>query len=323
MTIINDYQKKYFRTLKYLLISTSLFFYEYYYGHISLGAYWILDKQTLLLPELFIFFTTNFLFLLREAFKTTASKAKLGKGYSQLYQDHIEKIKQKHHNIAEALTNRSESERIRLARELHDDTIHQIILLSQKVELMKYDYPNNVLFKQLDDLSVLINNTIDNTRDFIKELRPPQLKKLGLIKALRTLVYQKSTNTDIDIDFSIAGDPYSLGEKVEMNLYRLSQTALQNIALHSKATKASLKLTFKNEEIVLSIIDNGQGFIIPNEENLLQKRSFGLLGMRERTYMCRGIFIIHSVLDTGTHIIIKIPKVNDENLDTDKLDTLL
>lgn len=307
--IIKD---KYLHPLKYLAISTAFFFYELYYGHISLAAYWILDKQTLLLPELFIFFTVNVLFLLREAFKTAASTARLGKGYSQFYQNRIEKITRKYHSISEALTNSSESERIRLARELHDDTIQQMILLSQKVELMKYDNPDNILFKQLDELSILINNTIDSTRDFIRELRPPQLKKLGLAKTLKTLVHQKSISSDITIKFSMEGKKYNLREEIEMTLYRLSQTALQNIALHSKATKASLILTFQDDEVVLSIIDNGEGFDVPNEEYLLQKRSFGLLGMRERTYMCGGIFIIHSVIDAGTHIIIKMPKTGNE-----------
>jgi signal transduction histidine kinase len=303
---------KYLRPLKYLTISSALFFYELYYGHISLAAYWILDKQTFLLPEIFIFFTINLFFLLREAFKTSASKARLGKGYSQFYQDRIEKITRKYHNISQALTNSSESERIRLARELHDDTIQQIILLSQKVELMKFDHPDNILFKQLDELSILVNDTIDSTRDFIRELRPPQLKKLGLVKALTTLALQKSISPDMTINFSIEGNIYKLREEIEMTIYRLSQTALQNIALHSKATKASLVLTFQEDGIMLSITDNGKGFDVPSEEHLLQKRSFGLLGMRERTYMCGGIFIIHSVIDTGTHIIIKMPKTGNE-----------
>lgn len=305
-------EDKYFRPFIYLAVSTALFFYELYYGHISFAAYWVLGKQNLLLPEIFIFVTINLLFFLFEAFKATASKARQGNGYSQFYQDRIEKITRKHDNISEALTNRSESERIRLARELHDDTIHQMILLSQKVELMKYDHPDNLLFDQLDDLSTLINSTIDSTRDFIRELRPPQLKKLGLAKALKTLVHQKSTSTDIEISFSIVGEKSNLKEEIEMTLYRLSQTALQNIALHSKATKASLKLVFEEDEVILSIMDNGEGFDVPNEEHLLQKRSFGLLGMRERAYMCGGVFIIHSVISTGTHIIVKMPKTANE-----------
>lgn len=270
--------------------------------------YWILDNESLLLPEFLIFFVVNLIFILKEAFRQVKLKSKAEGISKNLFHSQVESIIEEYENKSEAITSRSELERLKLARDLHDDTIHQMILISQQVELMMYDHPDNVLFSKLTKLSNVINGAISNTRGFIKELRPPLLKTIGLLNTLKSLTEQKSKVASMVIDFSIEGTQCALKDEVEMTLYRLSQTALQNIVLHSEASHAALKISFKPDQVMLSVIDNGKGFEIPEEEQLYKNESFGLLGMRERTHLCGGTFTIHSVTDAGTHIIVKIPK---------------
>ena len=296
------------KPLAYLITSTLLFLYEFYFSHFSMIIYWILENQSLLLPEFLIFFVVNLIFIVKEAFKQVKLKSKAEGASKNFFHSQVESIIEEYENKSEEITSRSELERLKLARDLHDDTIHQMILISQQVELMMFDHPENILYNKLTKLSNIINNAISNTRGFIKELRPPLLQTIGLLNTLKSLTEQKAKVADIVIDFSTEGTQSTLKDEVEMTLYRLSQTALQNIVLHAEATHAALKIAFKPNEVMLSIIDNGKGFDVPDEEQLYKNESFGLLGMRERTHLCGGIFTIHSVIDSGTHIIIKIPK---------------
>ena len=130
-------------------------------------------------------------------------------------------------SYADAVTRGQEAERRRLARELHDDTIHQLILLNQKVGLSAYDHADSSAAADLLEMQTLIDETIDHLRGFIQELRPTYLDELGLVTALTTLIRKTRERTDLLIEFELIGEPCRLDESVELALYRIVQSALR------------------------------------------------------------------------------------------------
>lgn len=229
----------------------------------------------------------------------------------QADRDRANVLKRRYRNFAEAEIHGNESERIRIARELHDDTIHRIIILGQHIELLKYDNPDNPLVNDLDKLVTLTNDSIDHLRGVIKDLRPSHLHKLGLIPAVKGLVKEKNSINDCKINLSIHGDGYRLNDGVELILYRLTQTAVQNLRLHSQCTEAYISLSFTNICVSLVIEDNGVGFDVPDEAHLFETGHYGLLGMKERAQICNGTFMIHSVKGSGTRLSAEIPKAGN------------
>ena len=229
----------------------------------------------------------------------------------QADRDRANVLKRRYRNFAEAEIHGNESERLRIARELHDDTIHRIIILGQHIELLKYDNPDNPLVNYLYKLATLTNDSIDHLRGVIKDLRPSHLHKLGLIPAVKGLVKEKNSINDCKINLSIHGNGYRLNDGVELILYRLTQTAVQNLRLHSQCTEACISLSFTDTCVSLVIEDNGVGFDVPDESHLFDTGHYGLLGMKERAQICNGTFMIHSVKGSGTRLSAEIPKAGN------------
>lgn len=224
---------------------------------------------------------------------------------------HSKKLEKRYRNFAEAEVHGHESERLRVARELHDDTIHRLIFIGQRLELLKLNHPNSEMAQPVDDLIQHTNDGIDHIRNVIKELRPSTLAKMGLIPAIKSLVNNKNLQEKISLGLTTSGTEYRLNEPTELIIYRLAQSAIQNVKLHANCSKADLYLNFEEDQITLQIQDNGVGFDVPNEDDLFEHSHFGLLGMKERTELCGGKFMIHSVKNLGTHMSVEIPRAGN------------
>ncbi len=211
-------------------------------------------------------------------------------------------------SYAEAVTRGQEAERRRLARELHDDTIQQLILLNQRVELVAYDYAESAAAADLHDMQLVIDGIITNVRRFIQELRPPYLDELGLVTALRTLIKQTRERTDLLIEFDVKGSSHRLSEAIELALFRIAQTALTNVIQHAEASQVEVTLDFGPSCIALTITDDGCGFIPEDENRLVQDGHFGLIGMRERAQLLGASFSVNSNPAEGTTIAVSVPR---------------
>lgn len=219
---------------------------------------------------------------------------------------------QRYRSYADAVVRGQENERLRLARELHDDTIHRLILLGQKIELARLDLAFSADRSEddrpdLDEVQQLTNATIDHIRRFIQDLRPTFLDELGLVPALRSLTDEKAARTGIDITLTTTGHQSRLGQNDELTLYRIAQTALRNVSLHSEATEAEILLDFGPDTITLTIEDDGVGFDVGNQADRPRDDHFGLLGMQERAELTGGRFAIRSTLGAGTIVRAEIP----------------
>lgn len=211
------------------------------------------------------------------------------------------------HDYIGAITSAQEEERMRLARELHDDTIQAVIALKQRVQLAQKLIKDQNGRQSLNDLETLAEQTIENLRRLTRALRPIYLEDLGLVTALEMLAREIMQNHQLVVDFQKTGSERRLAREVELSLYRIAQEALNNVVKHSKATHAGLTIGFENSEISLVVTDNGNGFMAPNSPTEFAPNGhFGLLGIHERADLIGARLEIESALGKGTMLKVRL-----------------
>jgi len=217
------------------------------------------------------------------------------------------------HDYIGAITSAQEEERLRLARELHDDTIQSVIALKQRVQLAQKSVKDQTSLRTLRELETLSEQTIENLRRMTRALRPIYLEDLGLVTALEMLVRETSPNNSLLVDFQKSGEEQRLSREVELALYRISQEALNNVLRHSKAKHAQLHITFGDQEIILEISDDGIGFQTPKSPtDFAPSGHFGLLGMRERADLFGGRLEVQSEAGKGTRLTVRLPLASNK-----------
>jgi signal transduction histidine kinase len=211
------------------------------------------------------------------------------------------------HDYIGAITSAQEEERMRLARELHDDTIQAVIALKQRVQLAQRSAKDQATRKSLGELETLAEQTIENLRRLTRALRPIYLEDLGLVTALEMLVNETSQTNHLDVKFQPSGKERRLSREVELALYRIAQEALNNVVHHAKAKHVILQVVF-NREIKLEVTDDGVGFNVPKSPtDFAPSGHFGLLGIRERADLIGAKLEVQSEAGHGTRLIVHLP----------------
>ena len=207
-----------------------------------------------------------------------------------------------------AITSAQEDERMRLSRELHDDTIQSVIALKQRVQLAQRSVTDPPSQQTLGELEVLSEQTIQGLRRMTRALRPIYLEDLGLATALEMLCRETGQANGLQVGFQKSGEEQRLAPEVELALYRIVQEALNNVVRHANASKASLQVTFDPDEIMLEVSDDGSGFQVPKTATDLAPRGhFGLLGMRERAELIGARLEVDSAVGRGTKLRVRMP----------------
>ena len=211
------------------------------------------------------------------------------------------------HDYIGAITSAQEDERMRLARELHDDTIQAVIALKQRVQLAQKSIKEQNGRQSLKELETLAEQTIENLRRLTRALRPIYLEDLGLVTALEMLTREISQSNPLTVEFQRTGNERRLSREVELSLYRIAQEALNNVVKHSRATHADLSIRYSGSEVTLVIKDNGNGFVAPaSPTEFATNGHFGLLGIHERVDLIGARLGIESTQGQGTRIEIRL-----------------
>jgi signal transduction histidine kinase len=198
-----------------------------------------------------------------------------------------------------------ESERRRLARELHDDLGQQVALLLLKLDMATGD-------RQLSPtrLLVTLSETGDGLRrlataiqDLSHDLYPGRLRLLGLEETLRALCSEVSAASHAQIRFHSDGLPSGVSEEAALSLVRVAQEALRNALKHSEARIIDVLLTATASQLTLRIADDGGGF----DSVASQLAGIGLLTMRERVELLGGRLIVTTAPACGTTIEAIVP----------------
>ena len=220
----------------------------------------------------------------------------------------LQAAEQSLHSYIGAITQGQEAERLRLARELHDDTIQSLIALKQRVQLAEMPPKKGSPLPDLKELEGLIEQTIDDLRRTTRALRPIYLEDLGLVAALEMLVRETSQSSGLQVDFGTTGTERRLPADIELALYRMVQETLNNAVHHAQASHASVKMEFNAHATRLEISDDGKGFEIPKTPaEFTPQGHFGLLGLYERAELIRAHLEINSSPGKGTRLSIDLP----------------
>jgi NarL family two-component system sensor histidine kinase LiaS len=200
-------------------------------------------------------------------------------------------------------------ERNRLARDLHDSVKQQAFAASAQLGAARSHFRNNPELAQehLREAENLIGKVREELTDLIQELRPVAMKGKGLIPAVREYGEGWSRRNEIEISMHVRGER-GLPVDVEKAIFRIVQEALANVAWHSHAAKVHVAFNFRSDFLLLTIRDNGNGFVVSKTENL----GMGLKSMKERAELIDGELIVDSRLGLGTKVILKYPYLQME-----------
>ena len=199
-----------------------------------------------------------------------------------------------------------ESERERLARELHDESGQMLTSLLAGLRLIEESKTVNDAKKQARALRELTSRAIGDVGRLSRDLHPIVLDDLGFAVALRNYVNQYSTLHAIKVQLEIVGlETHRLPHSMERGLYRITQEALTNVARHAQATEVAVVVRLEDHHLTMVIRDNGRGFSTSNKDSDGRKH-LGLQSMRERASIMGGELKVESAPAQGTCITVSV-----------------
>jgi two-component system, NarL family, sensor histidine kinase UhpB len=218
----------------------------------------------------------------------------------------LDRVEFERRESARAALAAQERERLRVARELHDEIGQSLTAVTLQAERAADNGgadPTAELRRIADD----VRDSLDEVRRIARELRPEALDDLGLVNALITLCSRVSAQGEVRVERELEAGLPSLASDVELVIYRVAQESLTNVVRHARATRATVSLRAENGAVVLRVRDDGRG--LPPE---LPKGTAGLGGMRERALLVGGRLTIRSEPDGGTEVELEVPGAEPE-----------
>ena len=207
-----------------------------------------------------------------------------------------------HENFAEQVIAAQESERRRLAGDIHDGISQRLVGLTYRLDAAARavddaDQPSAAL--QLEKARDLVDLTLAEARSAIHGLRPPVLDDLGLRGGLASLA---ASVAEVDLVLELVDE--RLPEHIEVALYRIAQESIQNVVKHSRALVATVRFTVDGGVARLEVSDKGVGFErVPGTAH----DGYGMLSMAERAELVGGELTVRSKPGAGTTVAVRIP----------------
>jgi PAS domain S-box-containing protein len=232
------------------------------------------------------------------------AEEKLRNSYEQLriLSDHIVKVR--------------EEERTNIARELHDVLGQLLTTLNMDVSWLKKRVSGmqEPIIEKVDSMSVLVKQAVTTVQKVSSELRPAILADFGIGPAIECGAQAFGRQSGLVVLLHIDPD-IKLDDERSVAIFRIFNEALTNIARHAFASTLEVNLSKEENKVVLLVRDNGKGI---TEEEIANPKSFGILGMKERTRSLEGEFVITGASGGGTTVRVMIPldqesKSNDQN----------
>jgi signal transduction histidine kinase len=207
--------------------------------------------------------------------------------------------------LAASLFTSQEEERLRVARELHDDICQKLAVLeidTQQIQTRMAGQADQVAH-DLEQIRAGIAKLSDEVRRISHALHPTIIEDLGLTPALRSLVEDFREHEQMIVTFTTRNFPETLDPQVATGLYRITQEALRNVSKHAGKTHVKVVLRGSPTGIRLQIEDYGEGFDLH-----AQRTGLGLINMEERTRLLQGRFTVESEPGEGTRVTIDVPR---------------
>jgi two-component system sensor histidine kinase UhpB len=220
----------------------------------------------------------------------------------QAFHRMLERLEGERARTASAVLQAQESERARVARDLHDEANQALTGVLLRLQATAEHAPPE-LRAELRETQGVATQAMEEMLRLARELRPAALDDLGLAAALRTLVAEFGRRAGIEARFIAEPDAVAgLDEDGQIVVYRVVQEGLSNVARHAAAGRVSVSAVGEDGDVVVLVDDDGAGFDLETT-----KRGLGLTGMRERAVLAGGRVCVLSVPGEGTLVELRVP----------------
>lgn len=201
-----------------------------------------------------------------------------------------------------------EEERLRLSRDLHDETVQDLVALNQRLDLLRGRLGRDAeADAEAARFQETLQTAIAEVRRLSNNLRPHVLEDLGLSAALRAITHDLERQMPTaQAHCEVVGEERALPKELELTVYRIAQEALANVRKHAPAaTRVSVALIFEPDAVELVVEDDGPGFDVSSDRST--DGHLGLAGMRERAHLFGGRLCIESMPGQGTTVLLRLP----------------
>ena len=205
-----------------------------------------------------------------------------------------------------------EEERSHIAREIHDELGQQLTVLKMDISWLNKrlgEDAESAVKKKMRELLEMLDGTVKTVRRISSELRPSMLDDLGLVATMEWQMGEFQKRTGIKTKMKATETDLHLSADNTTGLFRIFQESLTNVARHAGASEVMIILEMEGNHVELSIRDNGVGFEMQQARN---KKTLGILGMRERAHLMGGDYNLHSVPGEGTIVKVRLPAGNNK-----------
>jgi two-component system, NarL family, sensor histidine kinase UhpB len=223
-----------------------------------------------------------------------------GQALVQAFNAMLDRLEHARHEAARTALAAQEAERLRVARELHDEIGQTLTAVTIQAE--RAAHGDSDLAQALRAVADGVRESLDEVRRIARELRPEALDDLGLVNALIALCTRMGAQGGPRIERDLQAKLPPLSPDVELVIYRVAQEGLTNALRHSGARNAKVSLTADAEFVTLAVTDDGKGLPTP-----LPAGTAGIAGMRERALLVGGMLSVASSTESGTEVRLTIP----------------
>jgi signal transduction histidine kinase len=163
------------------------------------------------------------------------------------------------------------------------------------------------LKEKINSLSKVIDESVESVQRITSKLRPGILDELGLIPAIEWQTQEFRNVTDKLFSLSLPSNEINIDKEKSTVIFRIFQEAVTNVIRHASASHVYISLNLNHPKLILEVRDNGSGI---SGEKIINPRSLGIIGMRERALAVGGEVNIEGIPTKGTNVKVEIPFVN-------------
>ena len=207
-------------------------------------------------------------------------------------------------DLAQKLIATQESTLRHISRELHDEFGQVLTAIGSLIRRTGKHLPaDSAVHVELQEVQGIAQSTLDSIRTLSQALHPVLLDEAGLVATLDWYIPTVERQTGLVLHYEKPGEAYPLGASASVQIYRVLQEALNNVARHSGAKEAWIRLRFEPASLILEVEDHGKGFRPPDGQT-----GIGLVAMRERAQILGGSLRVSPLPTGGTLVHLEVPR---------------
>lgn len=225
-------------------------------------------------------------------------------------QEDLRKSRERLRALSAHLESVREEERIKIARELHDELGQVLTALRMQIALLRKELsqpsplmPRRKLIREIASMGRMVDQTILAVHRITTELRPAILDHLDLKEAVEWQTQEFRSRSGITCEFHSNLSNLELDRNNATALFRIFQETLINVEHHSRATHVRILLEEKDGILTMKVSDNGKGI---TKAEISDAKSFGLLGIKERAFLLGGVLEVTGAPNQGTTVTLRI-----------------